>query len=106
FDNRPFDRSGVSNLPIFSPQLEHLGSFAPRTATFSIRQSSHLHTTFLPPNFPRLATGFPSASTISMAKSILGALLTEVPTPKPSAPAIDRAATDSSFSPPETKIFT
>src|SRR6266550_3834965 len=35
-----------------------------------------------------------------------GALLTDVPTPKPSAPASERVLTDSSSSPPETKILT
>src|SRR5438552_16077098 len=41
-----------------------------------------------------------------MAKSTLGALLTDVPTPKPSAPVADSTRTDSSSSPPETKILT
>src|SRR5712692_4422196 len=85
---------------------EHEGAAALSGRTYSRRHLSHLQTCFLPPSFPRLATDFPSASTMSSAKSILGALLTEVPTPKPSAPASDMVPTDVSSSPPETNIFT
>src|SRR5207245_10066414 len=70
------------------------------------RHLSHLQSSFFPPSFPLFATGFPSFSTISKAKSTTGALLTDVPTPKPSAPASERALTDLSSSPPETKILT
>src|SRR5947199_8274301 len=98
--------SGTSNFPISFPQFGQLNEVTVAPVTFSFRQSLHLQTIFLPPSFPLFATGFPSASTMSKAKSILGAFLTEVPTPNPSAPAVDKPATVSSLSPPETKIFT
>src|SRR2546426_893682 len=59
-----------------------------------------------PPNLPRFAAGLPSTSTRSRAKSIVGALLKLVPTPKPSTPASRRAGIDFSSTEPDTKIFT
>src|SRR5712692_11251985 len=91
---------------IFFPHFGHAGVRDPKGLTSSTRQLSQRHTCFLPPNFPLLATDFPSASTMSRAKSMVDALLTEVPTPNPSAPASDSLLTDSSFSPPETNILT
>src|SRR5213080_2358388 len=88
-DNLPFERSGASSFPIGPLQFGHFGAPTVKPVIFSLRHSSHLQTVFLPPNFPLFATGFPSASTMSKAKSMLGALLTEVPTPNPSTPARD-----------------
>src|SRR5438445_12924972 len=102
FDNRPFERRGASSSTIFPPHFGHLGPVAAPPVTSSIRQSSHLQTIFLPLNFPLFATGFPSASTMSKPKSMLGALLTELRSPNPPAPARDRSATDPPSFPPDT----
>src|SRR2546427_1119236 len=96
----------MSNGCVFFPHLGHAGASELASFTCSIRQSPHLQTCFLPPSLPLLATLFPSAWTMSKAKSVVGALLTEVPTPKPSAPASARFLTEKSVSPPETKILT
>jgi hypothetical protein len=55
--------------------------FSLKGTTLSWKHLEHRSTLFDPDIFPLFASGFPSISTMSMAKSITRALVIEVPTP-------------------------
>src|SRR6266545_4844938 len=98
---RPRSRYRTYVGAIFEPQTGHV--FA---ATSYVPSFGHRCRSFRPPNLPRFAAGVPSTSTMSIAKSIVGALLRLVPTPNPSTPASSKAGIDFSSTRPETKILT
>src|SRR3972149_3160589 len=100
--------SSLSSFPSLSngtirfshlPPHPHLSGHFPSGAIFLLPHSRHVTTSFAPDHFPLFASGSPSISIMSIAKSTTGALLMDVPTPNASTTPLS-PNTSFSSSPP------